>query len=164
MSRPMSVYCVQYTATGGVEYPSRNNAIHWSPIPAGRTHNLLVYYKQWTLIFSCTYSTQKVVFHQCATIHWGTLQLSNWQRSVPIVCIKPPLQSLTGELLSHTTANTNSEDGARLDVSAPRCLGWSSQASIFYVRVFHPFALLLDCKDCKHHQPTISTNTENRLI
>ena len=34
----------------------------------------------------------------------------------PNVCIGPPLQALTGELLSHDSSN--SEDGAHLDVSA----------------------------------------------
>ena len=34
----------------------------------------------------------------------------------PNVCIEPPLQALTGELLTHDTSN--SEDGAHLDVSA----------------------------------------------
>ena len=33
----------------------------------------------------------------------------------PNVCIEQPVQTLTGELLSHDTSN--SEDGARLDIS-----------------------------------------------
>ena len=54
------------------------------------------------------------------------------------VCIEPPLQTLTGELLSHETSN--SQDGARLDVSAQGFWGDRHQRAFFGVRVFHPNA------------------------
>ena len=54
----------------------------------------------------------------------------------PNVCIEPPLQALTGELLPHETSN--SEDGARLDVSAQGFWGDRHQRTFFDVRVFHP--------------------------
>ena len=54
------------------------------------------------------------------------------------VCIEPPPQALTGELLSHETSN--SEDGARLDVSAQGFWGDRHQRTFFDVRVFHPNA------------------------
>ena len=54
------------------------------------------------------------------------------------VCIEPPLQTLTGELLSHETSN--SQDGARLDISAQGFWGDHHQQAFFDVRVFHPNA------------------------
>ena len=51
------------------------------------------------------------------------------------MCIEPPLQALTGELLSHDTSN--SEDGARLDVSAQGFWGDRHHRAFFDVRVFH---------------------------
>ena len=56
----------------------------------------------------------------------------------PNVCVEPPLQALTGELMSHQTSN--SEDGARLDISAQGFWGDRHQRVFFYVRVFHPNA------------------------
>ena len=56
----------------------------------------------------------------------------------PNVCIEPPLQALTGEVLSHGTSN--SEDGARLDVSAQGFWGDRHQRTFFGVRVVHPNA------------------------
>ena len=53
----------------------------------------------------------------------------------PNVCIEPPLQALTGELRSHDTSN--SENGARLDVSAQVI---ATISHFFDVRVFHPNA------------------------
>ena len=47
------------------------------------------------------------------------------------VCIEPPLQALTGELLSHETSN--SEDVARLDVSAQGFWGDRHQRAFFDV-------------------------------
>ena len=47
----------------------------------------------------------------------------------PNVCIEPPLQALTGELLKHETSN--SEDGARLDVSAQGYWGDRHQRAFF---------------------------------
>ena len=54
------------------------------------------------------------------------------------MCIKLPLQALTGELLSHDTSN--SEDGAHLDVSAQGFWGDCHHQAIFDARVFHPNA------------------------
>ena len=54
------------------------------------------------------------------------------------VCIEPPLQALTGELLSHDTSN--SEVGARLDVSAQGFWGDHHHRAFFDVRVLHPNA------------------------
>ena len=45
------------------------------------------------------------------------------------VCIEPPLQALTGELLTHETSN--SEDDARLDVSAQGFWGDDHQRAFF---------------------------------
>eukprot|EP00731_Ephydatia_muelleri_P014964 Em0008g684a len=56
----------------------------------------------------------------------------------PNVCIEPPLQASTGELLSHDTSN--SEDGARLDVSAQGFWSDRHHRAFFDVRVFHPNA------------------------
>ena len=54
------------------------------------------------------------------------------------VSIEPHLQPLTGEILSHYTANT--EDNARLDVTA--CGFWRGrfEKAFFDVRVFNPSA------------------------
>jgi len=54
------------------------------------------------------------------------------------VCIEPPLQPLTGEALAFTTANT--EEGARLDISAQGFWGNRHQRAFFDVRVFNPNA------------------------
>jgi len=54
------------------------------------------------------------------------------------VCVEPPLQPLTGESLSFSTANT--EAGARLDVKARGFWGLRQQEAYFDVRVFHPNA------------------------
>ena len=51
---------------------------------------------------------------------------------------KPPLQALTGELLSHDSSN--SEDGACLVFSAQGFWGDRHQRAIFNVHVFHPNA------------------------
>ena len=56
----------------------------------------------------------------------------------PNVCVEPPLQALTGELMSHQTSN--SEDGACLDISAQGFWGDRHQRIFFDVRVFHPNA------------------------
>ena len=56
----------------------------------------------------------------------------------PNVCMEPPLQALTGELLSHDTSN--SEDGAHLDVSAQGLWGDCHHRAFFDVHVFHPNA------------------------
>ena len=57
------------------------------------------------------------------------------------MCIKPPLQALTRELLLHDTSN--SEDSAHLDVSAQGFWGDCHQLAFFDVRVFHPKCSLL---------------------
>ena len=56
------------------------------------------------------------------------------------VCIEPPLQTLTltGELLSHETSN--SQDGARLDVSAQGFWGDRHQRAFSDACIFHPNA------------------------
>ena len=54
----------------------------------------------------------------------------------PNVCIEPPLQALTGELLLHDTSI--SEDGACLDVSAQGFWGDRHQRAFFDARVFDP--------------------------
>ena len=54
------------------------------------------------------------------------------------VCVEPPLQSLSGETLTYTTANR--EDGARLDVSAVGFWGGHHQRAFFDVKVFNPTA------------------------
>ena len=54
----------------------------------------------------------------------------------PNVCIEPPLQALTGEMLLHDTSN--SEDGACLDVSAQGFWGDRHQRAFFDARVFEP--------------------------
>ena len=54
------------------------------------------------------------------------------------VSTEPELQPLSGELLSHRTANT--EDGARLDVKAQGFWGDRRQCAFFDVRVFNPLA------------------------
>ena len=53
----------------------------------------------------------------------------------PNVCIEPPLQALTGELLSHETSK--SEGGACLDVSAQGFWGDRHQLAFFDACVFH---------------------------
>ena len=55
------------------------------------------------------------------------------------VQIEPHLQPLTGEAFTHATANT--EDAARLDVSALGFWGNRYQRAFFDVRVFNPNAL-----------------------
>ena len=51
---------------------------------------------------------------------------------------EPQLQPVTGEQLTHRTANQ--EDGARLDVVAESFWGNDRQSAFFDVRVFNPFA------------------------
>ena len=75
----------------------------------------------------------------------------------PNVCIEPPLQALTGELLSHDTSN--SEDGARLDVSAHNFWSDRHHRAFFDVRVFHPNAPSIG--KCSYHQHTAFTNTKS---
>ena len=55
------------------------------------------------------------------------------------VCIEPNLQPVTPEQLSGATANT--QDGARLDVSANGVWGGRHEKTYFDVRVFNPHAL-----------------------
>ena len=52
------------------------------------------------------------------------------------VCTEPPLQPLSGESLSFSTANR--EDSARLDVRARGVWGLPQQDAYFDVRVFNP--------------------------
>ena len=52
------------------------------------------------------------------------------------VCVEPPLQALSGEHLTHDTANR--EDNARLDVKTRGFRGTSHQCAFFDVRVFDP--------------------------
>ena len=78
----------------------------------------------------------------------------------PNVCIEPPLQALTWELLSHETSH--SEDGARLDVSTHGFWGDRHQRTFFYVRVFHPN--LPPIKKCSYHQYTAFTNAKSRVL
>jgi len=71
------------------------------------------------------------------------------------VCVEPPLQPLTGESLSFSTANT--EAGARLDVKVRGFWGLRQQEAYFDVRVFHPTAastrsLQLDSCSKRHEQ------------
>ena len=54
------------------------------------------------------------------------------------VCVEPDLQPVAPGQLNRTTANT--QDGARLDVSANRVWGGRYQKTYFDVRVFNPFA------------------------
>ena len=54
------------------------------------------------------------------------------------VCIEPNLQPVTPEQLSGATANT--QDGARLDVSANGVWGGRHEKTYFDVRVFNPHA------------------------
>ena len=51
------------------------------------------------------------------------------------MCVEPPLQALTGELLSH-----DSKDGARLDISAQGSWGNHYQPAFFDIHIFHPNA------------------------
>ena len=51
---------------------------------------------------------------------------------------EPNLQSVTGEPLTHRTAN--GEDGTRLDIVAESFWGRDRQCAFFDVRVFNPFA------------------------
>ena len=54
------------------------------------------------------------------------------------VCIEPGLQPISNEVLTGATANT--QDGARLDISANGFWGGSYQKTFFDVRVFNPHA------------------------
>jgi hypothetical protein len=54
------------------------------------------------------------------------------------VGIEPPLQPLTGEAMSHRTANI--EDGARRDIMAQGFWGGDRVCAFFDVQVFNPFA------------------------
>ena len=53
------------------------------------------------------------------------------------VWVEPPLQSLSGEIMSHKTANV--EDGARLDIKAQGFWGDDRVSALFDVQVFNPF-------------------------
>ena len=53
------------------------------------------------------------------------------------VAIEPPLQPLSGEIISTKTANQ--QDDARVDIYARGFWGWR-QGAFFDVRVFHPNA------------------------
>ena len=54
------------------------------------------------------------------------------------VCIEPKLQAVTMEHLTGATAN--SQDGARLDISANGVWGGRSEKTYFDVRIFNPYA------------------------
>jgi len=54
------------------------------------------------------------------------------------VCVEPALQLLTGEQLSHATANR--EDSTQLDVRACGFWGLQQQSAFYDVRVFNPCA------------------------
>ena len=80
---------------------------------------------------------RQVVFHLCAQLSEG-LTANLLTEVCPNVCIEPPLQALTGELLSHDTSN--SEDGARLDISAQGFCGDRHHRAFFDIHAFHPNA------------------------
>ena len=54
------------------------------------------------------------------------------------VCIEPVLQPMSGEVLSSATSNT--QDGARLDIAANGFWGGRFERTFFDVRVFNPHA------------------------
>ena len=54
------------------------------------------------------------------------------------VQVEPHLQSLTGETMAHKTTNT--DPGARLDISACSVWGGQFERTFFDVRVFNPIA------------------------
>ena len=54
------------------------------------------------------------------------------------VLIEPPLQQLSGEIMSLQSANV--QDKARLDIAADGFWGCSHQRAFFDVRMFNPFA------------------------
>ena len=56
----------------------------------------------------------------------------------PDICTELPLQPLSGEQLSHATANR--EDGAWLDIATQGFWGGNQEKSILNIRVFNPFA------------------------
>ena len=83
----------------------------------------------------------------------------------PNVAIEPDLQPLTGETLSHKTSN--SEDGARLDVSAQGFWGDRQERAFFDVRVFNPLAPS-NCKSSlnatyRRHENIKKRNYEQRV-
>ena len=73
-------------------------------------------------------------------------------------CIEPSLQSLTGELLSHETSN--SQDGGRLDVSA-QGFGVIVINGFFFMYVFSTQMLPL-IEACNYHQHTAFMNAKSR--
>ena len=75
------------------------------------------------------------------------------------VCIEPPLQALTGELLSHEILN--SEDGARLEVSA-QVFGVIVTNGHFLMYVFTTQMLPL-IKTCSYMH-TAFMNTKSRAL
>ena len=66
----------------------------------------------------------------------GALVDAICQQSYHDVCVEPPLQALSGEHLSHATANR--EDNARLDVKVRGFWNTPHQCAFFDVRVFKP--------------------------
>ena len=54
------------------------------------------------------------------------------------VGVEPPLQSLSGEVISYKTANV--EDGTHLDIKAQGFWGGDRMSAFFDVQVFNPFA------------------------
>ena len=51
--------------------------------------------------------------------------------------VEPELQSFSGEVMSHRTANV--EDGARLDIKAQGFWGGDRVSAFFDIWVFNPF-------------------------
>ena len=74
------------------------------------------------------------------------------------VCIEPPLQALTGELLSHDTSN--SEDGARLDVSTQGF--WGDRHHRAFLMYVFSTQMLPPIGKCSYHQHIAFVNTKSR--
>ena len=81
---------------------------------------------------------QWVVFCLSDTMRSETSPASLLTEVCSEVCVEPDLQSVTPDQLYGASAN--SQDGARLDVSANGVRGGRFQKTLFDVRVFNPLA------------------------
>ena len=92
---------------------------------------------EWIFLLSMPSVALVVVCPLSNTMTSGISQPNSWLRCAPMCLWNPPLQSLTGESLTHRTSNT--DEGTHLDIRFFWGAGINAGA-YFDVRVFNPLA------------------------
>ena len=124
---------------------------HWFALHKGAFRDILCLRYNWqpsNLLSNCVCGHSFSVDHalNCPSGTFPTIrrnELRDFTANVMMevchnVCLEPPLRPLTGEALTYATANT--EDGARLDISAQGFWDNRYQRAFFDVWVFNPNA------------------------